>query len=129
MLGAPTWPLAAAVLRAPLQSPRSADDWTAVIDTNLSGAYYTARPALRGMLRRRAGSIVAVSSVVGITGNAGQVNYAAAKAGMIGMVFTNASPALPPLVCPTPTGSRCWSIKVPKPSKSGPASPPPPPRP
>jgi len=61
-------------------------DWGAVIDTNLSGAFYTARPALRGMLRRRAGSIVAISSIVGLSGNVGQVNYSAAKAGMIGMV-------------------------------------------
>lgn len=64
------------------------DDWNAVLQTNLSGAFFTARPALRGMLKRRAGSVVAISSVVGLTGNAGQVNYAASKAGMIGMVKT-----------------------------------------
>lgn len=78
--------LNAGITRDGLAVRMSADDWNAVIDTNLTGAFFTVRPALRGMLRRRAGSIVAVSSVVGITGNAGQVNYAAAKAGMIGMV-------------------------------------------
>jgi 3-oxoacyl-[acyl-carrier protein] reductase len=64
----------------------SAEDWSAVIRTNLDGAFFTAKAAMRGMLKRRGGSIVAVSSVVGLGGNAGQVNYAAAKAGMIGMV-------------------------------------------
>ena len=88
--------LNAGITRDGLAVRMSADDWTAVIDTNLSGAFYTARPALRGMLRRRAGSIVAVSSVVGIIGNAGQVNYAAAKAGMIGMVRALAREAGPP---------------------------------
>ena len=78
--------LNAGITRDGLAVRMSAEDWTAVIDTNLSGAFYTARPALRGMLRRRAGSIVAVSSVVGVIGNAGQVNYAAAKAGLLGMV-------------------------------------------
>ena len=78
--------LNAGITRDGLAVRMSADDWTAVIDTNLSGAFYTARPALRGMLRRRAGSIVAVSSIVGLIGNPGQANYAAAKAGMIGMV-------------------------------------------
>lgn len=62
------------------------EDWDAVIRTNLSGAFFTARPALRGMLKRRSGSVVALSSVVGLTGNPGQTNYAASKAGLLGMV-------------------------------------------
>ncbi len=78
--------LNAGITRDGLAVRMSAEDWDAVIDTNLSGAFFTARPALRGMLRRRAGSIVAVSSIVGLIGNPGQANYAAAKAGMIGMV-------------------------------------------
>jgi 3-oxoacyl-[acyl-carrier protein] reductase len=73
----------------------SAEDWNAVIDTNLSGAFFVARPALRGMLRRRAGSIVAISSVVGLTGNPGQANYAAAKAGLIGLARSLAREAAP----------------------------------
>jgi 3-oxoacyl-[acyl-carrier protein] reductase len=78
--------LNAGITRDGLAMRMSADDWTSVIRTNLDGAFYTARAAMRGMLKRRSGSIVAVSSVVGLGGNAGQVNYAAAKAGMIGMV-------------------------------------------
>ena len=78
--------LNAGITRDGLAVRMSDEDWSAVIDTNLSGAFYTARPALRGMLRRRAGAIVAVSSIVGLIGNPGQANYAAAKAGMIGMV-------------------------------------------
>jgi 3-oxoacyl-[acyl-carrier protein] reductase len=76
----------AGITRDGLAMRMSDDDWRAVLDTNLSGAFFTIRPALRGMLKRREGAIVAVSSVVGITGNPGQVNYAAAKAGIIGMV-------------------------------------------
>ena len=78
--------LNAGITRDGLAMRMSADDWSAVLRTNLDGAFFTARAAMRGLLKRRAGSIVAVSSVVGIGGNAGQVNYAAAKAGMIGMV-------------------------------------------
>lgn len=78
--------LNAGITRDGLAMRMSDDDWQQVIDTNLSGSFYVARAALRGMMKRRAGSIVAVSSVVGLMGNAGQVNYAASKAGLIGMV-------------------------------------------
>ncbi len=77
--------LNAGITRDGLMMRMSDDDWQAVLDTNLSGSFYCARSALRGMMKRRTGSIVAVSSVVGLMGNAGQVNYAAAKAGLIGM--------------------------------------------
>ena len=60
------------------------DDWDAVIDANLRGAFVTTRAAVRGMMKRRWGRIVNVASVVGITGNRGQSNYAASKAGLIG---------------------------------------------
>ncbi len=60
------------------------DDWNAVLGTNLGGVFHTCRAVSRGMLKRRAGSIVNVSSVVGVHGNPGQTNYAAAKAGIIG---------------------------------------------
>lgn len=89
----------AGITRDGLAMRMSDDDWTAVLDTNLSGAFYTIRPALRGMVKRRAGAIVAVSSVVGISGNPGQVNYAAAKAGIIGMVKSLAREVGPRGVC------------------------------
>lgn len=60
-------------------------DWDAVLDVDLSAPFRLSRAALRGMVRRRAGRIIAIGSVVGATGNPGQANYAAAKAGLIGM--------------------------------------------
>jgi len=62
----------------------SDDDWRAVIDTNLSSVFYTCRAAARPMMKRRAGAIVNLSSIVGVHGNWGQTNYAASKAGIIG---------------------------------------------
>jgi 3-oxoacyl-[acyl-carrier protein] reductase len=60
------------------------DDWRAVIETNLSSVFYTCRAAARGMMRKRSGAIVNISSIVGVHGNWGQSNYAASKAGIIG---------------------------------------------
>ncbi|HKK13898.1 MAG TPA: 3-oxoacyl-ACP reductase FabG [Gammaproteobacteria bacterium] len=60
------------------------EDWSAVIDTNLSSVYRLSKACLRGMMKSRHGRIVNIASVVGLTGNPGQSNYAAAKAGMIG---------------------------------------------
>jgi 3-oxoacyl-[acyl-carrier protein] reductase len=62
----------------------SDDDWRTVIDTNLSSVFYTCRAVARPMMRKRSGSIVNVSSIVGVHGNWGQTNYAASKAGIIG---------------------------------------------
>jgi 3-oxoacyl-[acyl-carrier protein] reductase len=61
------------------------EDWSAVIDVDLSAPFRLSRAALKGMLRRRAGRIIQIGSVVGATGNPGQANYAAAKAGLVGM--------------------------------------------
>jgi 3-oxoacyl-[acyl-carrier protein] reductase len=61
------------------------EDWQSVIDVNLTASFRLARAAVKGMMKRRFGRIVSITSIVGVTGNAGQVNYAASKAGMIGM--------------------------------------------
>ena len=63
----------------------SEDDWSSVIETNLTGSFRLAKRAAKGMLRLRRGRIVFISSVVGLLGSAGQVNYAASKAGLVGM--------------------------------------------
>ena len=78
----------AGVTRDGLLVRMSDDDWETVIDTNLASCFFTCRAAARGMMKRRAGAIVNISSIVGIHGNWGQTNYAASKAGIIG--FTKA---------------------------------------
>jgi len=61
------------------------EDWDAVVDTNLRGAFVAIRAASRGMMKRRWGRIINIASVVGLVGNKGQANYAASKAGLIGL--------------------------------------------
>ena len=74
----------AGIARDNLMMRMSQEEWDAVMDTNLRSAYFCSRAVLRPMLRNRWGRIISISSVVGLTGNAGQANYAAAKAGLIG---------------------------------------------
>jgi 3-oxoacyl-[acyl-carrier protein] reductase len=75
----------AGITRDTLLLRMSEDDWSDVIETNLTGSFRVAKRAAKGMLRQRRGRIVFVSSVVGLLGSAGQVNYAASKAGLVGM--------------------------------------------
>lgn len=75
----------AGITRDTLLLRMSDDDWDAVLDTNLTGSFKVAKRAAKGMLRLRRGRIILVSSVVGLLGSAGQVNYAASKAGLVGM--------------------------------------------
>jgi 3-oxoacyl-[acyl-carrier protein] reductase len=74
----------AGLTRDGLLARMSDEDWRTVIDTNLSSVFYTCRAVTRPMMKRRGGSIVNISSVVGVHGNWGQTNYAASKAGIIG---------------------------------------------
>ena len=63
----------------------SDDDWDTVLDANLKGAFHTIQATLKGMMKRRSGRIINISSIVGLIGNKGQANYAASKAGLIGL--------------------------------------------
>ena len=74
----------AGLTRDGLLARMSDEDWREVIETNLSSVFYTCRAVTRGMMKRRAGSIVNISSIVGVHGNWGQTNYGASKAGIIG---------------------------------------------
>jgi 3-oxoacyl-[acyl-carrier protein] reductase len=78
----------AGITRDGLLARMSDDDWRTVLDTNLGGTFNTCRAVTRGMMKRRSGAIVNVSSIVGVHGNPGQTNYSASKAGIIG--FTKA---------------------------------------
>jgi 3-oxoacyl-[acyl-carrier protein] reductase len=75
----------AGVTRDQLLALMSEDDFAAVVDTNLAGAYRVARRAVRGMMRMRRGRLIFISSVVGLYGSGGQANYAASKAGLVGL--------------------------------------------
>ena len=75
----------AGITRDTLMMRMSDDDFTSVIDTNLAGAFRVAKRASKGMLKARFGRIILVSSVVGLLGSAGQVNYAASKSGLVGL--------------------------------------------
>jgi 3-oxoacyl-[acyl-carrier protein] reductase len=74
----------AGVTRDGLLMRMSADDWQAVVDTDLTAVYRTCKAVMRGMMKARRGRIINIASVIAVMGNAGQTNYAAAKAGMIG---------------------------------------------
>jgi 3-oxoacyl-[acyl-carrier protein] reductase len=75
----------AGITRDQLLALMSEEDFTAVVDTNLTGTYRVAKRAVKGMIRMRRGRIIFISSVVGLLGSGGQANYAAAKAGLVGM--------------------------------------------
>ena len=75
----------AGVTRDQLLALMSEDDFGAVLDTNLTGAYRVAKRAVRGMMKMRRGRLIFISSVVGLYGSAGQANYAASKAGLVGL--------------------------------------------
>jgi len=74
----------AGITKDTLMMRMSAEDWETVLKVNLDSAFHLTKALLRGMMKRRMGRIINITSIVGVTGNAGQVNYAASKAGMIG---------------------------------------------
>lgn len=76
----------AGITRDGLLLRMSDEDWRRVIDINLTSAFHLIRASMRGMMKKRWGRIIGITSLVGVTGNPGQVNYAASKAGMIGMI-------------------------------------------
>ncbi len=78
----------AGITRDGLFMRMSNENWDAVVNTNLSSAFYVSQPVVKVMMKQRSGAIINMSSVVGVSGNAGQANYAAAKAGLIGMTKT-----------------------------------------
>ncbi len=75
----------AGITRDQLLALMSEDDFADVLNTNLTGAYRVAKRAVRGMIRMRRGRIILISSVVGLLGSGGQANYAASKAGLVGL--------------------------------------------
>ena len=93
----------AGITRDGLMVRMSDQDWAAVISTNLSGVFYMTRAAGKVMMKARAGCIVNIASVVGMMGNAGQANYSAAKAGVIGLTKTTAREL-------APRGVRCNAV-------------------
>ncbi len=78
----------AGITRDGLFMRMTAENWNAVINTNLTSAYYVSQPVVKVMMKQRSGSIINMASVVGVSGNAGQANYSAAKAGLIGLTKT-----------------------------------------
>ena len=78
----------AGITRDGLFMRMSEENWNAVIDTNLSSAFYVSQPVVKIMMKQRSGAIINMASVVGVSGNAGQANYSAAKAGLIGLTKT-----------------------------------------
>ena len=80
----------AGITRDTLMMRMSEDDWDSVLSTNLKGAFLTSKAAIRPMIRQRSGRIVNMTSVVGLVGNAGQANYASAKAGLVGLTKSTA---------------------------------------
>ena len=73
----------------------SDDDWDTVLGINLKGAYHTIKAVTRPMMKQRSGRIINISSVVGLTGNAGQANYSASKAGLVGLTKSMAQELAP----------------------------------